>query len=79
LIELAVEEQESFTLLCSLEDGMARTNSGYSHEARDFFDRGDGLRVFAEDSNTITTKIWNQDVFVLWVDKNVMRIARILA
>jgi hypothetical protein len=79
LIELAVEEQESFTFLCSFEHGMTRADSGSSHEARDFFNRGDGNRVFGEDSNTIATKIWDQYVFVLWVDENVMGVARILA
>ena len=58
---------------------MARTNSGSSHEARDFFDRGDGLGVFGEDSNAIATEIGDQYVFVFWVDENVMRVARILA
>lgn len=79
MIDLAVEEQESFTLLCSLEHGMTRANSGSGHEARDFFDRGDSFGILREDSNTIATKIWDQDVLVLWVDKNVVRVARILA
>ena len=79
MIDLAVEEQESFTLLCSLEHGMTRANSGSGHEARDFFDRGDGNGVFGEDSNAITAEIRDQDVLVLWVDKNVVRIACILA
>ena len=79
LIELAVEEQESFTLLRGFESGMTRTDSGSSHKAGDLCDRGDGDGIFGEDSNAITTEVRDQNVFVLWVDEDVVRIAPILA
>lgn len=79
MIDLAVEEQENFALLCGFEHGVTWTDAGSSHEACDFFDWGDGFGVFGEDSNTIAAEIWDQNVFVLWVDENLMRIAGILA
>ena len=58
---------------------MTGTDSGTSHEARDFFDWGDANGVFGEDSNAIAAKVRDQDVLVLWVDDNMVQIARILA
>lgn len=79
LVELAVEEEESFAFLGGFEHGVTRTDAGSSHKACNFLDRGDGHGIFGEDSDTIATEIWDQDVFVLGVDDHVMRIARILA
>lgn len=79
LAKLAVEEKESFAIFHDPEDTMARTGTGISLESAHLLDRRDVVVVVGVDTAQVTAEVGNDNVLLLGVDNDVVKITPVLA
>jgi hypothetical protein len=79
LAKLAIEEEEGFPILHDPEDTMARAGTGISFENAHLLDRRDVVIVVGVDTAQVTAEVGDDNVLLLGVDDDVVKITPVLA